>query len=134
MSNRIQRRMMVMSCVAILFVGGHLGHSADKKTKTVKVTIDYGDGFQKRYTQIRWKPKMTVLDVTQAAVRHKRGIKIRYRGKGATAFLTQIDDLKNEGRGRNWLYQVNGKLADRSFAIYSVKSGDAILWKFGKYK
>jgi len=37
--------------------------------------------------------------------------------KGETAFLTQIDELENEGRGRNWIYRVNGELAKKSFAI-----------------
>ena len=52
----------------------------------------------------------------------------------ATALLTKIDDLKNEGRGRNWLYRVNDKLADRSFGVFELKKRDTILWKFAQYR
>ena len=134
MSAPLRNSTVVTLCVIALLTAGHLGRAADKNAKHVTLTIDYGDGFQKRYTKIRWQAKMTVLDVTQLAQKHKRGIKIRYRGRRSTAFLQQIDDLKNEGRGRNWLYLVNGKLGDRSFALFRVQAGDHILWKFGKYK
>jgi hypothetical protein len=75
---------------------------------------------------------MTVLDAMKAAQEHPRGIKLQFRGSGATAFLTQIDDLKNEGSGRNWIYRVNGELAERSFAVQKLEAGDAVLWKFEK--
>ena len=134
MSSHFRFLIALIAFACVLNGTGHLGHSADKKKSTVTVTIDFGDGFQKRYTSIPWKSKMTVMDATQAATKHKRGIKIKYRGRRATAFLFQIDDLKNEGRGKNWLYSVNGKLGDRSFALFPVKAGDTVLWKFRKYK
>ncbi len=59
-------------------------------------------------------------------------MKFQERGSGATAFLTQLDDLKNEGSGRNWIYRVNGQIADRSFAVYRLEAGDTVLWKFEK--
>jgi hypothetical protein len=101
---------------------------------TVRLVIDYGDGVQKHFTAVEWKEGMTVLDVLEVAQKHPRGIKIVYRGKGETAFLTQIDDLKNEGRGRNWVYRVNGELAKKSFAILPVKAADTVLWTFGEYR
>ena len=110
--------------------------SADDAPKppTVQLIIDYGDGVQKHFTALEWKEGMTVLDALEAAQKHPRGIKIVYRGKGATAFLTQIDELENEGRGRNWIYRVNGELAKKSFAILTVKAADTILWTFGEYR
>ena len=78
---------------------------------------------------------MTVQDALGVAAKHRRGIQFRQRGKGSTALLTQIDDLKNGGGGkRNWIYHVNGKRADRSFAIFQLKAGDTILWRFEKYQ
>ncbi|MCO6456897.1 MAG: DUF4430 domain-containing protein [Pirellulaceae bacterium] len=106
----------------------------DAAAKVVELTIDYGDGVQKRFTQIQRRDEWTVLDLLQAAERHPRGIKLTYRGKGATALLTQIDDRKNEGSGRNWLFYVNGKLADRSFAIVPLADGDQVLWRFEEYR
>ena len=96
--------------------------------------IDYGDGSEKHFTAIAWKEGMTVFDAMQAADQHPRGIDLAYRGKGATALLERIDDLENEGAGRNWIFRVNGKLADRGMGVYELKSRDAILWKFEKYR
>jgi hypothetical protein len=107
---------------------------ADESPQTAVLVIDYGDGVQKHFLDVACKGGMTVLDVLEAAKRHPRGIQFVYRGKGATAFLTQIDDLKNEGRGKNWIFHVNGQLADRGFAVFPIKPADKVLWKFGKYE
>ena len=108
--------------------------AADESAGHLVLVIDYGDGVQKHFVQIKWREGMTVLDVMESAKEHPRGIRFEYRGRGATALLTQIDDLKNEGRGRNWLYRINGKLADRSFAVQKVGVGDRIVWKFDEYR
>ena len=71
---------------------------ADKKQKTiVALTVDYDDGAEKRLTRIPWRAEMTVLDVMNFAKNHPHGIKFQYRGKGPTAFLTQIDDFEESG-------------------------------------
>jgi hypothetical protein len=103
---------------------------AKPPAKAVTLIIDYGDGVQKHFTAIAWKEGMTVLDAMKAASEHPRGIALEYRGRGATSLLLRIDDLKNEGDGRNWVYRVNGKLADRGVGVYRLRSGDAILWRF----
>ena len=103
-------------------------------TAGVKMIVDYGDGVQKHFTAISWKKGMTGLDALNQAKQHPRGIRFNYRGKGARGFLTAIDGLKNEGSGKNWIYRVNGKLGDRSFAIQPLNRGDVTLWKFGQYK
>lgn len=105
---------------------------ADEAALTVRVVIDYSDGVQKHFTAIPWREGMTVRDALLAAQEHRRGVKFQERGSGATAFLTQLDDLKNEGSGRNWIYRVNGQIADRSFAVYRLEAGDTVLWKFEK--
>lgn len=104
------------------------------KSKIVKLVIDYGDGLEKHFTGIEWREGMTVLDLLEAAQKHPRGIKFVHRGSGALGFLTKIDDLENKGGDRNWIYRVNSKLGDRSFAIQPVKAGDTVLWKFGEYR
>lgn len=107
---------------------------AAKNTKIVAVVIDYGDGVQKHFTAIEWKTGFTVLDAMRAAKAHPRGIRFEYQGDGAKALLTTIDDLKNEGKGRNWIYRVNGKLADTSFGVRELVAGDSVLWKFEVYR
>jgi len=102
--------------------------------EAVKLVVDYGDGVQKVFASIPWTKETTVFAALEAAAKHPRGIKIAHQGKGETLLVTAIDDLKNEGRGRNWLYEVNGKLGDRSCAVMSLKAGDSVLWRFGKYQ
>lgn len=97
---------------------------------TVHLVIDYGDGVQKHFTALEWHAGMTVLDALESAQRHPRGIKFAYRGQAVTAFLTRIDDLENQGRGRNWIFHVNDVAADSSFATFALKAGDMVLWKF----
>lgn len=101
---------------------------------TVKLVVDYGDGVEKHFTQLAYKKDMTVLDAVRSAEKHRRGIKAEVRSSGSTAFLTQIDDVKNEGSGKNWVYRVNGKLGDRSIGIHKLQAGDAVLWRFQEYE
>lgn len=107
---------------------------APDQKKTVRVTVDYGDGVAKTFSRIPWKKGMTVLDAMEVARKHPRGIQFSHRGKGATAFLYRIDDLENEASGRGWIFRVNGELADRSFGIQPLMRGDAVLWKFEEYR
>ena len=102
--------------------------------KPVKLIVDYGDGVQKHFTALAWKKDMTVLDAMQMAAEHPRGITFEYRGRGSTALLVRIDNVKNEGAGRNWIYRVNGKLADRSMGVWRLQPGDTILWSFAEYQ
>lgn len=104
------------------------------KENTVKLTIDYGDGVQKVFVALPWKEKLTVFGALEAAAKHPRGIKVAHQGAGETLFVTAIDDRKNEGRGRNWLYEVNGKLGNKSAGVYELSAGDSVLWRFGKYE
>lgn len=84
-----------------------------------------------------WKEDITVFDAMNLAQAKPHGIKFTYEGSTPDKyFLTQIDDVKNEGSGsgkRNWLYSVNGMLADKSFGIYKLKSADKVSWKFSTF-
>ena len=112
-----------------------LGGDSPGETITVTIVIDYGDGVQKRFKKVPCTANATVLDAMHKTMQHARGIKFRYRGSGETALLIQIDNLKNEGgNGKSWLYEVNGKLARRSFAIQNLSNHDTILWKFDIYR
>jgi uncharacterized protein DUF4430 len=121
-------------CLVLALYLTPLAAAADEPAteKTVKLTIDYGDGVQKVFAALPWKEKLTVLAALEAAAKHPRGIKLAHQGTGERILITAIDDLKNEGRGRNWLYEVNGKLADRSAGVFELAAGDAVLWRFAK--
>lgn len=105
--------------------------------ETVSLTIDYGDGAQKRFPQIAWPEQRegTVADVLLYAEKHDRGVKITARGRGETRFLEAINGLKNEGAGgKNWMFLVNGELAQSSYATTPVETGAVILWKFRTFQ
>lgn len=137
-SSLTRRRALAGLGVAVLMLFASVAVPADEPAaETVKLVVDYGDGFQKRFTALPWVKGMTVLDVLNKAKAHPRGITFKHTGSGETAFLTQIDDVKNEGGGKdkkNWIYRVNDKLADRSCGVFAVKAGDEVVWKFDVYK
>ncbi|MFP6753747.1 MAG: DUF4430 domain-containing protein, partial [Pirellulaceae bacterium] len=122
---------LLLGCSALV---DEAAGQAPQVTKKIALTINYGDGVEKRFTAISWKPEMTVLDVLEAARKHPRGIRFKYRGSKERAFLYQIDDVTNEGKGDNWIFRINKKLAGESFAVTRVNAGDVILWEFGEYK
>ena len=103
--------------------------------QTIELTIDYGDGVKKQFAALNWKSGMTVLDAMKKAKKHPHGITFKSQGSGSIAMLTKIDDLKNQGgRGKNWIYWINDKIGDRSFAVKSLSPSDHVLWKFARYE
>lgn len=108
---------------------------AQAKKAVVTLTIDYGDGAQKRFPTITWRDKMTVLGALEWAAKHPHGIHFSGKGKGSTKLISKIDDLKNSGAdGKNWVFRVNDKLGDRSCGVFPIKANDRILWRFERYQ
>ena len=123
------------AAVAWLIVGMLICCQIASAAEQCKVIIDYGDGSQKHFTELLWRDGLTVLEATKLAEKHPRGITTKSRSSGSTAFLTQIDDVSNEGgSGRNWVFRVNGKLGDRSCGVYKVEAGGTVLWRFQTYE
>jgi Domain of unknown function (DUF4430) len=108
--------------------------AADEPASTVELVVDFGDGAQHRLADLPWRDEMTVLDVMQQAQKHPHGVTFGKRGSGTTALITQIDDVKNEGSGKNWIYSVNGKPATVGVGAYQLKPRDAVLWEFKVYE
>ncbi len=130
MGDVLSRRLWLHLIVAVLFTTGSAIGSAQEPAKTVRLTIDYGDGVQKVFTALPWKAELTVLGALEAAAGHPRGIKFKNRGSGASAFVTAIDGVENEGRGKNWTYLVNEKRANKSAGVFTLDAGDSIVWRF----
>ena len=106
----------------------------DPQEKKVTIEIDFGELAEKKTLTIPWKVGLNVLDAMNQAKQEKR-LKFKYRGKGVSAFLTQIEGVKNQGaKGDNWIFRVNSKLANRSFGVILLKAGDQVNWSLGKYK
>ena len=129
--NRLARRAAAMLLATIfLFATIDRGQA---QSATVRLVIDYGDGVIKTITALPWAKGSTVLDVMNAAKSRPHGISFTYTGSGASAFLTAIDEVANEGGGgskKNWQLWVNTRYADKSFGIYEVQPLDVIFWRF----
>lgn len=99
----------------------------------VRVVIDYGDGVQKHFTSIEHKAGMTAMDALLAAKAHARGIKLEYTGKGETAFVSSIEEMKNQGSGKdkkNWQFFVNDVFATQGPGAMPLKAGDTVRWVY----
>jgi hypothetical protein len=118
---------------ALLLVIGSAHQFAAAQPATVRLVIDYGDGVIKTFVDLPWTKGGTVLDVMNAAKARPHGITFSYSGSGGSAFLSQIDDVKNEGGGagrKNWQFWVNTSYADRGFGAYEVQALDVVFWRF----
>jgi hypothetical protein len=108
--------------------------SADRVAagKAVSMVVDSGDGQLRQFDSVPWHEGMTIEDLLGAARQLPDSPEFAKQGSGASAFLTRIGGLANEGAaGRNWTYQINDQGGDRSFAVYELQPGDRVLWKFG---
>ncbi|MDP2709018.1 MAG: DUF4430 domain-containing protein [bacterium] len=59
--------------------------------------------------------------------------KINFSGKnypGLGFFVEEINGLKNNSSGKNWVYYVNGRPAPVGVSNYILKDGDIIEWKY----
>ena len=130
--NRLTRRSMGILLAAILLAFAASGDRAHAQAATVRLVVDYGDGVIKTITGLPWAKGSTVLDVMNAAKDRPHGITFSYTGSGASAFLTRIDGVANEGGGgrKNWQLWVNTSYADRSFSVYEVQPLDVVFWRF----
>ena len=131
--HRLTRRAAAILLAATLLVAAAAGDHAHAQSATVRLVVDYGDGVIKTITGLPWAKGSTVLDVMNAAKDRPHGITFSYTGSGASAFLTRIDDVANEGGAaaqKNWQLWVNTSYADRGFGAYEVQPLDVVFWRF----
>lgn len=85
---------------------------------------------------VPWRPGDTVLDATRAAGLYAPDLwASQWRGEGEMAFLTELGGVPNEGAdGRNWLFSVNGELADRGAGAVELQANDRVLWSLDEYE
>jgi hypothetical protein len=131
--NRLSRRAAGIILATMLLAAAAAGERARAQTATVRLVVDYGDGVIKTITGLPWAKGSTVLDVMNAAKDRPHGISFSYSGSVASAFLTRIDDIANEGGAatkKNWQLWVNTSYADKSFGVYEVQPLDVVFWRF----
>ena len=131
--NRLTRRAAGIILAMMLLAVAAAGERAPAQSTTVRLVVDYGDGVIKTITGLPWAKGSTVLDVMNAAKDRPHGITFSYSGSGASAFLTRIDDVANEGGAaakKNWQLWVNTSYADKCFGVYEVQPLDVVFWRF----
>ena len=131
--NRHTRRAAGIILAMMLLAVAAAGERAPAQSTTVRLVVDYGDGVIKTITGLPWAKGSTVLDVMNAAKDRPHGISFSYTGSGASALLTRIDDVANEGGAaakKNWQLWVNTSYADRGFGAYEVQPLDVVFWRF----
>jgi hypothetical protein len=117
----------------MLAAGPAIVSATAAEENTFRLTVDYGDGVTKTISDLAWSKGNTVLDAMKAATSRPHGISFSYTGSGASAALTKIEDVQNQGGGagkKNWQYWVNGAYGDRSFAAFELQAQDQVLWRF----
>ncbi len=134
--SRLFSRRFAYSCFAsLLFLAISLSQNVDAQSaaQSVRLVVDYGDGVVKIIDKLPWSKGNTVLDVLNGAKAVPHGIDFHYHGQGASAFLDDIDNVKNQGSGsasKNWQYWVNTTYAQESFAVSQVQAADTVFWRF----
>lgn len=76
------------------------------------------------------KPGSSVYDLMNLL---KAENKINFSGKDYASlgfFVEEINGLKNNPAGKNWLYYVNGRPAPVGVSYYLIKANDIIEWKY----
>jgi hypothetical protein len=127
--HRLTRRAAGLVLATILLAIPAASDQAHAQSATVRLVVDYGDGVIKTITGLPWAKGAAVLDVMNAAKDRPHGISFSYTGSGASAFLTRIDDVANEGGSgakKNWQLWVNTSYAERSFGVYEVQPLDVV--------
>jgi hypothetical protein len=110
-------------------------------TNGVQLTIDYGNGAQKKFAAIDWTEGMGILDVLKAAGSINPGVKFIFqvtlasdRGGRQRGFIASIDGVEGNQANAEWQIWINDNLATAEVATKSqlmsgtpeIKTGDAL--------
>jgi len=104
-----------------------------KVAGTVDLEIDFQSQREKIEVPIPCSADSTVFSILTRA-KNLDDLDFESRGNGpASRFVTSIGGVENQAAaGDNWVFRVNGELADRGCGEVSVKPGDHVQWSFGE--
>jgi hypothetical protein len=101
--------------------------------QAASLSIDYGNGARREFAALSWSDGMTVAGVMQQAREFHPGIQFTQQGEGEMAMLMSLDGVVNDAAlGRFWIYEVDGKAGDVSFAVQRVESGQQVRWVYSE--
>lgn len=99
--------------------------------QTVSLTIDFGNGARREFDALPWRAGMTVGDLMHAAASFGPPVTWAASGVGEMAMLTSLEGVANQGPGgAAWLYSVDGRHGEVSYAVQPLDAGAAVLWEF----
>lgn len=78
------------------------------------------------------KPDSSVYDFMSALKEQNQFDFVSRNYSAMGFFVEEINGVKNDPAGKNWLYYVNGQPAQVSVAYYKLKNNDTIEWKYEK--
>ena len=106
-----------------------------KVAGTVDLEIDFrSQEKEKIQVAIPCSADSTVFSILTRA-QNLGDVEFESRGSGPDSrFVTSIGGVANQAAGGdNWVFRVNGELADRGCGELSVRPGDQVQWIFGEY-
>jgi hypothetical protein len=100
--------------------------------KTVTLTIDFGNGARREFDDLPWTPGLTLGKLMEQAREFRPAVTFTQQGEGDMAFLKSLEGVAHESGpdGRYWLYSVDGRHGEVSFAVQPLEPGAAVLWEF----
>ena len=104
------------------------------KMFTVSMRFEYGLGFSKHFNEIKVTENATILDSMRAMQKHRFRITYKSKGSGTLTFISEIDMIRNEGNGKNWIVYINGERAKVGVGAYQLKANDSIVWKYETFQ
>ncbi len=103
-------------------------NSARAIVRTIELGFVFEDGVAK-VVPVEWIRGTTVLDGLKSASHKPHGNSFRATGDGRSVFVIEIDGQANDTNG-NWMYWVNGELANVGCGEHVLKPGDIVRWEF----
>lgn len=93
------------------------------------MVFEFGDGNISETVLRDVQPGTTV----EALMRRVGSADVRLTGSGTTAMVQAIEGVEMQG-GQGWLYQVDGRWAQRGIGQTRVDPGSEIRWRYGKFE
>ncbi len=108
--------------------------SESQPTGTVNLSIELPAPAQTIDMEVKVDKDTTVFDALRQAEQSDKRIQLDVSGSGETAFVRSLGGVTNRGAaGKNWIYYVNGELANRGAGVFQIAPGDRVVWRFGQY-
>lgn len=101
-----------------------------------EVSITIQDGKSKSRLTVLVAEKSNLLSIMEAQ-KIEQKLSFEVKGEGDMTFVESLNGVKNEGPGddkHNWLFAVNGRLANQGIGQLQISANDSVTWCFLLWK